>query len=88
MAAADTPTKRRFMEFSTANIRNPNTRKAYARAAGDFLHWCDGRGVTARCLRNDAGVGSVNCAVAILDAFRCQADLEGIEARWIIWKLW
>ncbi|WP_234893718.1 tyrosine-type recombinase/integrase [Agrobacterium vitis] len=47
MVAANTPTKRRFMEFFTANIRNPNTRKAYARAAGDFLQWCDGRGLTA-----------------------------------------
>lgn len=40
------PATRRFIEFFTANIRNPNTRKAYARAAGDFLHWCEGRGVT------------------------------------------
>jgi integrase/recombinase XerC len=46
IAAADLPAKRRFMEFFTANIRNPNTRKAYARAAGDFLLWSDGRGVT------------------------------------------
>lgn len=37
----------RFLEFFTANIRNPNTRKAYARAAGDFLSWCQARGVTA-----------------------------------------
>ncbi|MGR4847156.1 integrase [Rhizobium leguminosarum bv. viciae] len=43
----DAPTKRRFMEFFTANIRNPNTRKAYARSAADFLHWCEARGVTA-----------------------------------------
>lgn len=37
----------RFLEFFTAQIRNPNTRKVYARAAGDFLTWCAGRGVTA-----------------------------------------
>lgn len=37
----------RFLEFFTANIRNPNTRKAYARSAGDFLRWCETRGVTA-----------------------------------------
>jgi len=37
----------RFLEFFTTNIRNPNTRKAYARSAGDFLHWCETRGVTA-----------------------------------------
>lgn len=32
---------RRFVEFFTANIRNPNTRKAYARAAADFAAWCE-----------------------------------------------
>lgn len=37
----------RFLEFFTANIRNPNMLKAYARAAGDFLRWCETRGVTA-----------------------------------------
>ena len=34
----------RFLEFFTVNIRNKNTRAAYARAAGAFLHWCEGRG--------------------------------------------
>jgi site-specific recombinase XerD len=34
----------RFLEFFTANIRNPNTRAAYARALGPFLAWCDDRG--------------------------------------------
>lgn len=37
----------RFLEFFTAQIRNPNTRKAYARAAGDFLAWCAERDITA-----------------------------------------
>ena len=32
---------RRFVEFFTANIRNPNTRAAYARAAAQFLRWCE-----------------------------------------------
>ena len=31
---------RRTLEFFTANIRNPNTRKAYAKAVGDFAAWC------------------------------------------------
>jgi len=44
---SDALTKRRFLEFFTANIRNPNTRKAYARSAADFLQWCEARGVTA-----------------------------------------
>ena len=36
---------RRFLEFFTAQIRNPNTRKAYAHAVSDFFAWCDARGV-------------------------------------------
>jgi integrase/recombinase XerD len=31
----------RFIEFFTANIRNPHTRAAYARAARQFARWCD-----------------------------------------------
>ena len=36
----------RFLEFFTANIRNPNTRRAYARAAVEFFDWLEARGVT------------------------------------------
>ncbi len=45
--AGGEPACRRFLEFFTANIRNANTRKAYAQAAGDFMAWCADRGVTA-----------------------------------------
>ena len=31
----------RFLEFFTVRIRNPNTRRAYGRAAADFLAWCE-----------------------------------------------
>jgi integrase/recombinase XerD len=37
--------KRRFLEFFTASIRNPNTREAYYRAARSFFHWCECRDV-------------------------------------------
>lgn len=47
IANGDHFVRTRFLEFFTANIRNPNTRKAYARASGDFLSWCAERGVTA-----------------------------------------
>jgi integrase/recombinase XerD len=39
-------TAKRFLEFFTANIRNENTRAAYARAVSQFLDWCDRPGVT------------------------------------------
>jgi len=32
---------RRFIEFFTANIRNPNTRKAYLHAIEGFAAWCE-----------------------------------------------
>ncbi len=35
----------RFLEFFAANIRNPHTRRAYARAAEEFLAWCADAGV-------------------------------------------
>lgn len=35
----------RFLEFFSANIRNPNTRRAYARAVNEFLSWCHSVGV-------------------------------------------
>jgi site-specific recombinase XerD len=37
----------RFLEFFAANIRNPHTRRAYARAADEFLAWCASAGVPA-----------------------------------------
>jgi hypothetical protein len=33
----------RFLEFFAAAIRNPHTRRAYARAVGAFLNWCADR---------------------------------------------
>lgn len=49
LPALFTPTpaaQRRYVEFFTANIRNPNTRKAYARAAAEFSTWCQAAGLT------------------------------------------
>ena len=38
--------QRRFVEFFAANIRNPNTRLAYARAVWRFFEWCEQRRVS------------------------------------------
>ena len=43
--AVNAPAARRTFEFFAVNIRNPNTRKAYARAVADFAGWCDVRGI-------------------------------------------
>lgn len=45
IAATDERARFRFVEFFTANIRNPNTRRAYARGVSDFLDWCAARHV-------------------------------------------
>jgi site-specific recombinase XerD len=39
------------VEFFTANIRNPHTRRAYARACGRFFAWCEERGLTLTTIR-------------------------------------
>ena len=41
---AGTKGKRAFLEFFTATIRNPNTRRAYGRAVSDFFIWCERHG--------------------------------------------
>jgi hypothetical protein len=41
----------RYVEFFTANIRNPHTRRAYARACARFFAWCEQRGLTLAAIR-------------------------------------
>ena len=41
----------RYIEFFTANIRNPHTRRAYARACARFFAWCEHRGLTLAAIR-------------------------------------
>jgi len=50
----------RTLEFFTANIRNPNTRRAYARAVGAFAAWCDVHG-----LQDLAGLRPIHVAAYV-----------------------
>lgn len=50
----------RTLEFFTANIRNPNTRRSYARAVSEFSRWCAGNGLHAL-----ADIGPVHVAAYI-----------------------
>jgi site-specific recombinase XerC len=45
VTAAGDRASMRFLEFFAANIRNPHTRRAYYRAAEEFLAWCASAGV-------------------------------------------
>jgi site-specific recombinase XerD len=47
VTAAGEGAQLRFLEFFAASIRNPHTRRAYAGAVGEFLAWCEGRGVAS-----------------------------------------
>ncbi|WP_247882463.1 site-specific integrase [Azospirillum sp. TSA2s] len=47
IAAAGEQASLRFLEFFAAEIRNPHTRRAYVRAAGEFLAWCEVAGVAS-----------------------------------------
>jgi hypothetical protein len=47
LAAAGERAHVRFIEFFTANIRNRNTRRAYAQAVREFLAWCEDHRVSS-----------------------------------------
>src|ERR1700677_4649747 len=51
IAAAGEQAGWRYVEFFTANIRNPHTRRAYARACGRFFAWCESRALTLTTIR-------------------------------------
>ncbi|RZA12986.1 MAG: integrase, partial [Proteobacteria bacterium] len=51
---------KRTLEFFTAQIRNPNTRKAYARSVSEFAAWCESHG-----LCDLAGIEPVHVAAYI-----------------------
>jgi site-specific recombinase XerD len=51
IADAGEPAACRYIEFFTANIRNRNTRRAYARACRQFFAWCEDRGLTLTTIR-------------------------------------
>ena len=51
IAAAGEQAGWRYVEFFTANIRNPHTRRAYARACSRFFAWCENRGLTLTTIR-------------------------------------
>ena len=52
IAAAGAAAGWRYVEFFTANIRNPNTRRAYARACAQFFAWCEDRRLALTTIRS------------------------------------
>ena len=64
----------RFLEFFAGRIANAKTRAAYGRAVGQFLAWCEARG-----LRLDA-VSPLHVAAYIPDSPRIGPDREAAPA--------
>lgn len=52
VASADENSSRRLIEFLTANIRNKNTRRAYAEDVRQFCDWCDVRKITLQQVKS------------------------------------
>jgi hypothetical protein len=69
IAAAGERASMRFLEFFAANIRNLHTRRAYARAAAEFLTWCGSAGVLFlrpdRRVARDDGRGCLHAEVSL-----------------------
>src|ERR1700687_5486761 len=59
ITAAGTHTSERFIEFFTANIRNRNTRMAYALAVRQFFDWCEQRGLGLEPIRPTTGAAYI-----------------------------
>ena len=51
IAAAGDDASWRYVDYFTSNIRNPNTRRAYARACGTFFAWAEERGLSLGTIR-------------------------------------
>src|SRR5881227_2055658 len=65
VAVAGERASMRFLEFFAVNIRNPHTRRAYYRAATEFLAWCADAGVPSI-----AGIQPIHVAAWIEAATR------------------
>lgn len=50
IAEAEEEARRSYVEFFTATIRNPNTRRAYSRAARQFFAWCESQGLSLEAI--------------------------------------
>jgi len=75
VAAAGERASRRFLEFFAANIRNPHTRRAYARAADEFLAWCAAVGMPST-----GAVQTVHVATWI-EAGTCELAVPNVKQR-------
>jgi integrase/recombinase XerD len=77
--AAGEQASRRFIEFFTANIRNANTRTAYAHAVGRFLDWCESNSLTLDSLEPIAIAAYIEQLMTIRSAPTVKQHLAAIK---------
>ena len=81
--ARDERTAERVLEFFAARIRNKNTRKAYALAAGSFATWCEGRGIRdfslVRTLHVAAYIEELSKTVAAPGKAQARSDPDALR---------
>lgn len=77
--AAGEHASRRFIEFFTANIRNANTRTAYAHAIGCFLDWCDSNSLTLDSLEPIAIASYIEKLMTVRSAPTVKQHLAAVK---------
>jgi site-specific recombinase XerD len=78
-ARAGKQSQRRYIEFFTANIRNPNTRAAYHRAVCRFADWCETHQLTLEQLSPVVVAAYVEQLGTTLDAPSVKQHLAAIR---------
>ena len=84
IAAAGDAASWRYVEFFTANIRNPNTRRAYARACARFFAWCDDRGLKLPTIRPHDVATYIEERQASHSAPDVKQQLAAVRFDWLI----
>jgi hypothetical protein len=84
VTAAGERASMRFLEFFAANIRNPHTRRAYGRAADEFLAWCASAGVPSISAVQPVHVATwIEAGTRALAAPSVKQRLAAIRHLWI-----
>ncbi len=79
IAQAGRNASRRFIEFFTANIRNRNTRQAYAQAVAQFFDWCERRSLRLETIEPVAVAAYIETLLANRSAPTVKQHLAAIR---------
>lgn len=76
----------RFIEFFTAQIRNPNTRRAYHTAVTQFFHWCHSNNLELQDIHSIHIAAYIEKLLTISSATTVKQHLAGIRMlfNWLV----